>query len=398
MPEPGRQIVLAWAGTDCRLTSEPDYQERDKVDLYEYEAKRIFAEFGIKTPPGVRITKPEGLRNVHFGYPLTLKCQVLSGGRGKAGGIQFAPGLKEGEALAEKLLSMTIKGSKTESLLVEPKVAIEKEMYLSVTIDRSRGCPIFIAAAEGGIEIENNEKIVTMPILYPYSAYQGRKIARLMGLKGSLAAKIADVANRLYCCFEELDLDLAEVNPLVVTAGEDVLALDGKITVNDDAITRHERFGGWQERHMVDLPERERRSKKAGLNLVELDGNIGIMCNGAGLTMATMDMVKNFGGNPGNFLDAGGGSDSEKTLAGLEIIQDNPNCKVILLNILGGITACDDVAAALIEFKKRHPERQIIVRLRGNHEDVAEQMLSETGTKLYGDLEDAVKEAVAAVK
>lgn len=368
------------------------------MDLYEYEAKRLFAEFGIKTPPSARITKPDGLRSVHFGYPLTLKCQVLSGGRGKAGGIQFAKDLKEGEELAAKLLGLTIKNSKTESLLVEPKVAIDKEMYLAVTLDRARACPIFIAAAEGGIEIETNDKIVTMPIQYPYSAYQGRKVAQMMGLTGSLAAKIADVANKLYRCFEELDLDLAEINPLVVTKGEDVLALDGKITVNDDSLGRQERFNGWQDKHMADLPERERKSKKAGLNLVELDGNIGIMCNGAGLTMATMDMVKNFGGAPGNFLDAGGGSDSEKTLAGLEIIQDNPAVKVILLNILGGITACDEVATALVEFMKRHPERKMIVRLRGNNQDIAEKMLAESGTKLYADLEDAVKAAVAASK
>jgi succinyl-CoA synthetase beta subunit len=370
----------------------------DKVDLYEYEAKRIFAEFGIKTPPSVRITKPEGLRAVHFGYPLTLKCQVLSGGRGKAGGIQFARDLKEGEALAEKLLAMTIKDSRTESLLVEPKVSIASEMYLSVTIDRGRGCAVFIGASAGGIEIESNEKIVTMPIHYPYSAYQGRKIARLMGLTGSLAGKIAGVANKLFHSFEDLDLDLAEINPLVVTAGQDVLALDGKISVNDDALGRQERFDGWLDRHLVDLPERERKSKKAGLNLVEVEGNIGIMCNGAGLTMATMDMVKNFGGNPSNFLDAGGGSDADKTLAGLEIIHENPACKVILLNILGGITACDDVAAAMVEFMKRHPERTMIVRLRGNNQDIAEKMLAESGIKLYADLEEAVKTAIAKVK
>ena len=368
------------------------------MDLYEYEAKRIFSEFGIKVPPSARITKPEGLRTVHLGYPLTLKCQVLMGGRGKAGGIQFAKDLKEGETLAEKLLKLEIKGSKTESLLVEPKVSIAKEMYLAITLDRTRGCPVFIAAADGGIEIETNPNIVTLPVSFPYSAYQGRKVAKAMGLSGALHSKVADMANKLYRLYEELDLDLAEINPLVITAGDDVLALDGKISVNDDALGRLERFNGWQDKHMMDLPERERRSKKAGLNLVELDGNIGIMCNGAGLTMATMDMVKNFGGNPGNFLDAGGGSDSEKTLAGLEIIHDNPVVKVILLNILGGITACDEVAEALVEFMKRHPERKMVVRLRGNNQDVAEKMLGETGTKLYPDLEDAVKAAVALSK
>jgi succinyl-CoA synthetase beta subunit len=364
------------------------------LNLYEYEAKRIFAEFGITVPPSVRITKPEELRKVHFGFPLTLKCQVMSGGRGKAGGIQFAKELKEGEELAKKLLALEIGGSKTESLLVEPKVSIAREMYMSVTMDRARGCPIFIAAAEGGIEIESNSKIVTLPIPYPFQPFIARDLAKQMGLSGALLSKVADVATKLYQMFEKLDLDLAEINPLVITGGNDVLALDGKITVNDDAMARQPMFRGWAEKHMTDLSERERRAKTFGLNLVELDGNIGIICNGAGLTMATMDMVKNFGGQPGNFLDAGGGSDQEKTLQALELVHDNPNVKVILLNILGGITACDEVAGALVQFIKRHPNRAMVVRLRGNNQDLAEKMLADSGVKLYPDLEDAVKEAV----
>lgn len=368
------------------------------MNLYEYEAKRIFAEFGIQIPPGARITKPEELRKVHFGWPVTLKVQVLSGGRGKAGGIKFAKDLKEGEEIAKQLLGMTINGSKTESLLCEPKVSIAREMYMSITMDRARGCPIFIAAAEGGIEIESNESIITQPITYPFGAFQARALAKKMGLHGSLFAKVADVATKLYKIFEDLDLDLVEINPLVITAGEDVLALDGKITANDDALGRQKRFSGQQEAHWTDLPERERKAKRLGLNLVELEGNIGIICNGAGLTMATMDMVKNFGGQPGNFLDAGGGSDQEKTLQALEIVHDNPAVKVILLNILGGITACDEVAGALVQFLKKHPERAMVVRLRGNNQDIAEKMLGESGVKLYPDLEDAVKEAVAKSK
>lgn len=364
------------------------------MNLYEYEAKRIFAEWGITIPPGVRITKPEELRKVHFGYPLTLKCQVMSGGRGKAGGIKFAKDLKDGEELAKKLLALEINGSKTESLLVEPKVSIAKEMYLAITIDRGRGCPIFIAAAEGGIEIETNHDVITMPIPHPFHPFVARDLAKKMGLKGAVFNKVADVATKLYKMFEALDLDLAEVNPLIITTGDEVLALDGKVTINDDAMGRQKQFDGWQESHLADLPARERKAKKLGLNLVELDGNIGIICNGAGLTMATMDMVKNFGGNPGNFLDAGGGSDQRKTLEALEIVHDNPNVKVILLNILGGITACDEVAGALVEFIKKHPERSMVVRLRGNNQDVAEKMLGESGVKLYPELEDAVKEAV----
>lgn len=368
------------------------------MNLYEYEAKKLFADFGITVPPSVRVTKPEEMRKVHFGYPLTLKCQVMSGGRGKAGGIQFAKDLKDGEELAKKLLAMTINGSKTESLLVEPKVSIAREMYLSVTIDRTRGCPIFIAASEGGIEIESNKSIITMPIPFPFQPYVARDLAKQMGLSGALLNKVADVASKLYKMFDQLDLDLVEINPLVITTGDEVLALDGKITINDDALGRQKQFASWAEKHMVDLPERERRAKKLGLNLVELEGNIGIICNGAGLTMATMDMVKNFGGNPGNFLDAGGGSDQRKTLEALEIVHDNPNVQVILLNILGGITACDEVAGALVDFIKQHPERSMVVRLRGNNQDIAEKMLADKGVKLYPELEDAVKEAVARSK
>jgi succinyl-CoA synthetase beta subunit len=293
---------------------------------------------------------------------------------------------------------MTIGGSKTESLLCEPAVDIAREMYLSVTLDRSRGCPIFIAAAEGGVEIESNPNIITMPISYPFQPYMARDLAKQMGLKGAVLNRVADLATKLFKMFEELDLDLVEVNPLIITKGEQAVALDGKITVNDDALGRQKQFQSWVDKHMVDMPERERRAKKLGLNLVELEGNIGIICNGAGLTMATMDMVKNFGGNPGNFLDAGGGSDQEKTLQALEIVNDNPNVQVILLNILGGITACDEVAGALVQFIKKHPNRNMVVRLRGNNQDIAEKMLAETGVKLYPELEDAVKEAVSKSK
>ncbi|MBX9666897.1 MAG: succinate--CoA ligase subunit beta [Candidatus Obscuribacterales bacterium] len=368
------------------------------MDLYEYEAKKIFSEGGITVPPSVRITKPEELSKVNFGYPVTLKVQVLAGGRGKAGGIKFANNLKEGQELAQNLLKMVVKGSKTESLLVEPKLIIKKELYLAVTLDRERGCPIFIASAEGGIEIESSDKVVTMPIPYPYHPFVGRELARQLGFTGSLLVKVADVATKLYKIFEEKDLDLAEINPLMITEGDEVLALDGKISVNDDSIGRQRYFDGWQIRHLADLPERERRAKLQGLNLVELDGNIGILCNGAGLTMATMDMVKKFGGRPGNFLDVGGGSDQEKTLEALEIVNDNPECDVMLLNILGGITACDEVAQALVQFIKKYPERILVVRLRGNNQDLAEKILAESGLKLIPDLEAAVKEAVEKSK
>lgn len=368
------------------------------MNLYEYEAKKIFAENGITIPPGVRITKPEELSKIHFGYPLTLKCQVLSGGRGKAGGIKFAKDLKEGQELAKNLLQLTIGGSKTESLLVEPKVAIKKELYLSVTLDRARGCAIYIGSAEGGIEIESSHNVVTIPIPYPFQPYAARDLAKQLGLTGSEFAKVADLATKLYRLFEKYDLDLAEINPLVITEGGDLLALDGKMTVNDDAVGRQTQFKGWQAKHLSDLTEREGRAKLEGLNLVELEGNIGILCNGAGLTMATMDMVKKFGGKPANFLDVGGGSDQEKTLFALEIVRENPDVQVILLNILGGITACDEVAGALVKFMEKYPNTNLVVRLRGNNQDIAEKMLAQSGLKLIPDLETAVKTAIEKSK
>lgn len=364
------------------------------MNLYEYEAKQIFADFGIPVPPSVRITKPEELSKVYFGYPLVLKCQVLSGGRGKAGGIKFPKNLKDGQAIAKDLLKLTINGSPTQSLLVEPSLAISKELYLAITLDRQRGCAIFIASAEGGIEIESSHNVVTMPIPYPYQLFVGRELAKKLGLSGPVLVKVADIANKLYKLFEAKDLDLAEINPLVITEGGEVVALDGKMVVNDDALARQKYFQGWQESHLDELTPRERQAKLSGLNLVELQGTIGILCNGAGLTMATMDMVKAFGGKPANFLDVGGGSDQEKTLAALEIVNDNPDVQVILLNILGGITACDEVANALTEFIRKNPGRQLVVRLRGNNQDLAEKILADSGVKLIPDLEKAVQEAV----
>ncbi len=373
------------------------------MNLYEYEAKQIFANYGIPVPPSVRISSPEeiqtklssAIKENKLSFPLTLKCQVLTGGRGKAGGIKFAKDNAEAESTAKNLLKLKINDLQTQSLLVEPKLEIAQELYLAITIDRNQGCAIFIASAEGGIEIESSHNVVTSPIPYPYHSYVARDLACALDLKGNTLVKVADIANKLYQLFISLDLDLAEINPLIITKSGEVIALDGKIIVNDDALDRQPYFKDWLPQHLDGLTVREQKSKLTGLNLVELKGNIGIICNGAGLTMATMDMVKAFGGEPANFLDAGGGSDQAKTLAALEIVQDNPDVKVILLNILGGITACDEVARALVEFVDRHPKRNIVVRLRGNNQDLAEEILAERNVKLFPNIEDAVKEAVS---
>ncbi len=365
------------------------------MNLYEFEAKNIFAQYGVPIPPSKLITRPQDLNKIFFGYPLTLKCQVLTGGRGKAGGIKFAKSLAEAQKIAPELLDLEIKGCKTQSLLVEPKLNITNEYYLSVTLDRELGVPVFIATSEGGVEVEQAKNVVKMPIHFPYSAFLTRTLAYKIGLNGEALNKFASIADKLYQIFIERDLDLIEINPLVAVEGNELLALDGKIVVNDDSLMRQPYFAGWLESHLVDLPKVERLAKLHGVNLVELDGDIGILCNGAGLTMATMDMVAEFGGKPANFLDAGGGSDQAKTLAALELVNKNPKLKVILLNILGGITACDDVANALVEFVKAHSNVKLVVRLRGNNQEKAKEILSHYNVKLIPDLEEAVKTAIA---
>ncbi len=363
----------------------------------------MFANFGIPVPPSTRISNAAeikiklsaAIKEAKLDFPVTLKCQVLSGGRGKAGGIKFAKDMCEAEAIADQLLKLKINDLPTQSLLVEPKLAIAQELYLAITLDRNQGCAIFIASAEGGIEIESSHNVVTSRIPYPYHSYVARDLAFALDLKGNALVKVADIANKLYQLFVSRDLDLAEINPLIITKSGEVVALDGKIIVNDDALDRQPYFKGWLEKHLDGLTSREQKSKLTGLNLVELKGNIGIICNGAGLVMGTMDMVKDFGGEPANFLDVGGGASRDKTLAALEIVHDNPDVKVILLNILGGITACDEIAHALTEFIKKYPKRQMVVRLQGNNQDLAEQILSNSGIKLFSDLEEAVQEAVS---
>jgi succinyl-CoA synthetase beta subunit len=220
-----------------------------------------------------------------------------------------------------------------------------------------------------------------------------------MGLSGKEFSTVSKIIDKLYALYDKYDLDLAEINPLAQLEDGSIIALDGKITVNDDSIGRQPKFDGQQIHHLNDLTEREKRASMSGLNLVELgEGNIGILCNGAGLTMATMDLVQFKGGKPANFLDVGGGANSNKVNAALNLVTTNPKVKVIFINILGGITACDQVAAPLIDFKKKCPNHKLVVRLLGNNQDKARDMLKGTGIEFIDDLDKAVETAVSAAK
>ena len=365
------------------------------MKLFEYEAKTIMGSVGIPIPIGQTIKVAEEVFNLKLNYPVVLKCQVQSGGRGKAGGVKFANDQDEAYELAKKLLQLEINGIKTSSLLIEPKTDIDKELYLAITLDRGRKSHILLASSEGGVEIESSETIKILPVTSDYKPFLGRKLGSLIGLSGQKLTLFSNIVNKLYALYENYDLELAEINPLVFAKDGNILALDGKMTVNDDAIDRQPLFEGWQINHLTDISERELKAKIAGLNLVELEGKIGIICNGAGLTMATMDLVKNYGGEPANFLDVGGGADQKRVQRALKLVADNPNVKTILVNILGGITACDEVAKALKDFATNNPDRKVVVRLLGNNQDKAAEIMKGTGIKSIDDLNSAVKEAVA---
>ncbi|MBI1858562.1 MAG: acetate--CoA ligase family protein [Candidatus Melainabacteria bacterium] len=365
------------------------------MKLFEYEAKTIMGNVGIPVPSGKIIKIAEEVFNLKLNYPVVIKCQVQTGGRGKAGGVKFANNLLEAYEIAKNLLQLKIKDCKTYRLLIEPKTEIEQELYVAITLDRTRKCHILLGSSEGGIEIESSAEVKIIPVEGEYKPYLGRRLASNMGLTGTKLNLVSDVINKLYYLYESHDLELAEINPLVFTKDGNIVALDGKMTVNDDAIDRQPFFEGWEVNHLTDVSERELRAKIAGLNLVELSGKIGIICNGAGLTMATMDIVKNYGGEPANFLDVGGGADKSKVIRALKLVADNPSVKVILVNILGGITACDEVAKALKEFAIENSDRKVVVRLLGNNQEKGLEIMKGTGIKSIDDLNEAVKEAVA---
>lgn len=365
------------------------------MKLFEYEAKTIMSSVGIPVPQGQVVKVPEEIFSLKLNYPLVLKCQLQTGGRGKAGGIKFANNVDEAYELSKQLLKLEINGIKTSCLLIEPKTEILKELYIAITLNRTLKCHILLGSSEGGIDIESSSKVKIIKIKNEYKPSLGRNLAAKMDLKGSELLLVSEIITKLYSLYEAHDLDLAEINPLVITKDGKIIALDGKMTVNDDALNRQPFFDGWLTNHLTDLSEREKKAKIAGLNLVELNGKIGIICNGAGLTMATMDLVKSYGGEPANFLDVGGGADESRVNRALTLVSDNPSVKVILINILGGITACDEVAKALVNFAKENIDRKLVVRLLGNNQEKANEIMKSAGIKSTSYLDQAVKEAIS---
>lgn len=366
------------------------------MKLYEYMAKEAFAAAGIPVPRGRLVSTPQQAADAcsEIG-PVAVKVQILSGGRGKAGGIKFADTPAEAAAAAESLLGSEIHGHKVDRLLCEQKLKIERELYVGITVDSSARRPVLIASTQGGVNIEDvpEKNIVRRHIgvtwgLFPYTA---REVVRRIGLGGEPgAAKVLGVMLGLYRIFRQKDAELVEINPLVLLPGGDVVAADARCNVDDYSLFRHRDLP-----QVVEGTEMELKVKELGLSYVELDGDIAVMANGAGITMATLDIIQRYGGRPANFLDAGGGASVEPTAKALEVLLAS-GPKAVLINIFGGITRCDEVATAVVQVNRTVGIKvPLVIRLVGTNEAEGLAILQKEGIAAYRSMEEAAARVVA---
>lgn len=376
------------------------------MNLHEYQSKRIFAKYGIPIPSGEVATTPALVRDiaVRLGKPVVVKAQVLVGGRGKAGGIKVAQSPDDAELKAEAILGMNIKGLTVKKVLVDEASTIAREIYLGAVLDRARRRVVLMASSEGGVEIEQvaaqtPEKIITVAV-HPFIGlrdHQARILADGIGLPKEHMSEFMRIAKALYRTYMETDASLAEINPLVITADNRLLALDGKISVDDSALFRHSDIAEMRDPDEVNAAERD--AHRFGLSYINLDGEIGCMVNGAGLAMATMDIVKLYGGDPANFLDIGGGAQADKVAAALRIILSDSRVKAVLINIFGGITRCDEVARGILQAIDTLTVRvPFVVRLVGTNEEEGRRILAEANLITATSLADAAQKAVAAAR
>ncbi|CAA7601442.1 Succinate-CoA ligase (ADP-forming) [Acididesulfobacillus acetoxydans] len=366
------------------------------MKMFEYMGKELFGQYGLPIPRGKMVTTPEAAAAAarEIGGSVVVKSQVLSGKRGKSGGIKFADNPEEAKATAGELLGLTIQGLRVEALLVEEKLKIDKELYISLAIDGAAKQPVLIASAQGGMEIEEvSEEHLVKTHIDPELGMQdfiAREVVRRMGVPRTSPhhQELVKLIKTLYKIFTEKDAELVEINPLVFS-GDRVIAADAKVTVDEEALYRQPGLLQVTERTSA-----EEAAHALGLSFVELDGDIGVMANGAGITMATLDTLAFYGGKAANFLDAGGGTGEEGTAKALELILSR-NPKSIFINIFGGITRCDDVARAFASVKKKRGiPVPVVVRLVGTNQEQGRAILREVGIEAYDFMQDAAQKAV----
>ncbi len=356
------------------------------MDLYEYQGKQLFARFGIPVSEGRLATTPEEARAAaeEVGGPVVVKAQVMTGGRGKAGGVKLADDPADAEAKARDILGLDINGHVVRKLWIEQASEIAKEYYLSITFDRGTKKPLFMLTTEGGVEIEqvaeeNPDALARLHVdpLEGFQPYQARRLIYGSGIEDPSEQKqILGIIEKLYDCFVESDAMLTEINPLIVTSDGEVRALDSKFTVDDSALFRHPDIAEMRDVEAADPQERFAREK--GVTYVKLDGEVGILGNGAGLSMSTVDVVVVAGGRPANFCDLGGGGDAQGVVDALEVITSDDQVRSIFFNIFGGITRCDEVARGILTaLEQMKIELPIVVRLDGTNAEEGRKLLAE---------------------
>jgi succinyl-CoA synthetase beta subunit len=384
-----------------------DHHSGDGVNIHEYQAKDILRAEGVPIPPGEVATTPDEVEAIarKIGGMVVVKAQVHTGGRGKAGGVKLAKTPAEAREIASRILGMKINGLTVYQVLVTSAADIASEAYVGIILDRATKKPVFMVSPAGGIDIEEvaaktPEKILKLPIdtRYGLQPYQASELGFFLFPDDVKKVRAAGkIMQQLYAAFMKSDASLAEINPLVVTPAGEVLALDAKISIDDNALDRHADLAALRD-ETAEAPS-EVEARNANLTFIKLDGDVGCVVNGAGLAMATMDLVKYYGGEPANFLDIGGSSNPEKVVNALRIITEDPSVKVILFNIFGGITRTDDVANGIVTATKANPLTiPIVIRLTGTNEEIAMKILHENGFTASSDMDEAVEKAVALAK
>jgi succinyl-CoA synthetase beta subunit len=374
------------------------------MKLFEHEAKEMLARYGIPTPRGGLAISTSQAQEVaaRLKPPLAVKAQVLVAGRGKAGGILFVDSVSQVEAATEKLLSMQIKGVAVKSVWIEEKIQTKKELYFGITTDRFNQSYVAIASAVGGMEIEEiAEKSPEKTIKHLINPQQGfrsfhaRQIARKMGYGGSQLSELGRIFEKLYSIGMDCDAELIEMNPLAETVDRKFIAADARIIIDDNALFRHQEYKKRLLEGEGELTPQETEATRNDLAYVKLDGNIGVIGNGAGLVMATLDTIQHYGGKPADFLDIGGGAPSEKVAVALKIVLSDPSVNALFINILGGITRCDEVARGILEAKaKVGVAKPMVIRLVGTNEEEGKRILTDAGIHVLESMEEAAQRVV----
>ena len=378
------------------------------MKLYEYEAKNILATYGIPTPQGEVVANPVEARNAASSLkpPFAVKAQVLVAGRGKAGGVLFAGSVEEAEKVAEELFRKQVKGIPVKKILVEEKISIIKELYFGITIDRFERRYVLIASSQGGVEIEEiaarTPHAVSKTLINPQEGFHisdAKQIAGKMGYGGNQLDRLAGILEQLYHAGMDYDAELIEINPLCETADGTFVAVDARLIIDDNALFRHKEFEKLLFTEERENTPQEIEATKSGLAYVKLDGDIGVVGNGAGLVMATIDVIQYYGGKPADFLDLGGGAPVERIAAAIGIVLSDQNVKALLVNILGGMTRCDDVARAIVTAKRSaRASKPFVIRLVGTNEEGGKRILHQAGIDVLDSMEDAAKRAVQVAK